>query len=132
MTLLGTHYLLTVRRSERERVRSFYRDLLGCELHDHNHHVIKNIPENVDLFHFPQKEVVGVEYVGNDVQVADRAEHRRCIWLELLVDDVEDMKQKLLAFGVEEIKDFWDKSHFYFHAPAGQIFRVTGKGEGSA
>ncbi len=131
MILLGTHHLLTVRASERERMRRFYQGILGCELHDHNHYVVQDIPENVDLFHFPQKEVIGVEYVDDDVQVADNAEHRRCIWMELLVDDIDETKQKLLDFGVDEIIDFWDKGHFYFHAPGGQVFRLTHKDEGS-
>lgn len=129
MILLGTHFHLTVPINERGRMRAFYQHVLGCELRSHDHHVSPGITENLDLFHFPNKEVIGVEYVDDGVRVADNTAHKRCIWLELYVDDVDDIKRKLLDFGVDEITDFWDKGHFYFHAPGGQVYRLVQKDE---
>lgn len=120
----GTHYLLTIRESERHRVRSFYQGLLGCELHSHDHGVTVNIPENLDLFHFADGEVLGVQYVNDGVPVIDAAGHKLACWMELKTDNVGGLLKKLKEFGVDEIRDFWDKEHFYFHAPGGQVFRV--------
>lgn len=61
----GTHYLLTLRQQERPRVRAFYVDLLGCRIEAHDHNVTANIPENIDLFHFPDGEVFGVQCVSD-------------------------------------------------------------------
>jgi hypothetical protein len=33
-----------------------------------------------------------------------------------------------LEFGIEQVP-FWDKEHFYFQAPGGQVFRLIGKTE---
>jgi hypothetical protein len=120
----GTHYLLTIRESERDRVRSFYEGPLGCELQAHDHGVTSNIPENIDLFHFSDGEVLGVQYVNDRAPVIEAAGHKLACWMELKTDDVTGLVGKLNKFGVDEIRDFWDKEHFYFHAPGGQVFRV--------
>jgi hypothetical protein len=122
----GTHYLLTLHQQERPRVRAFYVDLLGCRIEAHDHNVTANIPENVDLFHFLDGEVFGVQYVADSDALLTTKEYRYACWLELKTDDVEGLVDKLKVFGVEEITDFWDTEHFYFHAPGGQVFRVIG------
>lgn len=122
----GTHYLSTLRQQERPRVRTFYVDLLGCRIEAHDHNVTANIPENIDLFHFPDGEVFGVQYVSDSEVVLAAKDYRHACWLELKTDDVAGLVKKLKAFGVEEIADFWDTEHFYFHAPGGQVFRVIG------
>jgi catechol 2,3-dioxygenase-like lactoylglutathione lyase family enzyme len=122
----GTHYLFSLQQQERPRVRTFYVDILGCRIEAHDHNVTANIPENIDLFHFPDGEVFGVQYVaGSDAPLTTK-EYRQACWLELKTDDVEGLVKKLKASGVEEITDFWDTEHFYFHAPGGQVFRVIG------
>ena len=122
----GTHYLLTLPNQERPRVRTFYVDILGCRIEAHDHNVTANIPENIDLFHFPDGEVFGVQYVSAHETPFTSKDYRYACWLELKTDDVEGLVKKLKAFGVEEITDFWDTEHFYFHAPGGQVFRVIG------
>ena len=122
----GTHYLLTLSQSERLRVRAFYMDTLECLLEAHDHNVTADIPENIDLFHFPDGEVLGVQYVPESEAPFTSKDYRHACWLELKTDDVEGLVKKLKAFGVEEITDFWDTEHFYFHAPGGQVFRVIG------
>jgi hypothetical protein len=120
----GTHYLLTIKKSERARVRAFYHGLLGCKLQAHDHGVTSNIPENIDLFHFAGGEVLGVQYVDDRAPVIDAAGHKLAGWMEIKTDDVSGLVGKLTDFGVDEIRDFWDKEHFYFHAPGGQVYRV--------
>lgn len=126
----GTHYLLTLVRHERPRVRAFYVDILGCRIEAHDHHVTANIPEHVDLFHFPDGEVLGVQYVSEGDAPLTSTDYRRACWLELRTDDGEGLVKRLKAFGVEEITDFWDHEHFYFHAPGGQVFRIIENKEG--
>jgi hypothetical protein len=48
-------------------------------------------------------------------------------WLELKTDRVDDLKAKILAFGVEKL-DVPDP-HLYFQAPGGQVFRLVGLNE---
>ena len=124
MIAFGTHYLLTIREAERVQVRAFYQDLLGCELHAHDHGVTANIPPNIDLFHFAGGHVLGVQYVADDAPDIGAHAHRFACWMELVTDDVDRLKGQLLDFGVQEITDFWDADHFYFHAPGGQVFRL--------
>jgi hypothetical protein len=51
----------------------------------------------------------------------------RSVWLEIKSDNVEEMKRKILDFGVRklEIPD----PHLYFQAPGGQCFRLVGINE---
>ncbi len=121
----GTHYLLTIREEERLRVRSFYESLLGCNLLSHDMGATTNIPPDIDLFHFPDGIVLGVRYVDNGEPVLDTEQHKLGCWMELATDDEQLLIDKLREFGVEEITDFWDKDHFYFHAPGGQVYRVV-------
>jgi type IV secretory pathway ATPase VirB11/archaellum biosynthesis ATPase len=48
----------------------------------------------------------------------------KAIFLELKADDVEEMRQKIVAFGVKvlEVPD----PHLYFQTPGGQVFRLVG------
>jgi len=68
---------------------------------------------------------IGVVYDDSALSASDRL---NSIWLDLRTDDPEELKQKILAFGIKEI-EFWDKEHFYFQAPGGQVFRLVGKTE---
>ena len=132
MITFGTHYLLTISQQDREQVRAFYTTLLGCALHQSDGGVTNNIPPNIDLFEFPGKEVVGVQYVDDPAQLLTLDQHKRGCWMEIKTDDVAGLKQQLLDFGVQEITDFWDPAHFYFHAPGGQVYRLIGLEEGAA
>ncbi len=59
MITFGTHYLLTIAQSERQKVRDFYSGLLGCQLQSSDGQT-ENIPDNLNLFVFPGEEVVGM------------------------------------------------------------------------
>jgi hypothetical protein len=50
--------------------------------------------------------------------------------MEIITDNVSTLKEKCLTHGAVEITDFWDKEHFYFHAPGGQVYRLVATQEG--
>jgi hypothetical protein len=51
------------------------------------------------------------------------------IWLDLRVDRPEELKEKILKFGVTTIDYPRDQDHFYFQAPGGQVFRLVSSAE---
>jgi hypothetical protein len=51
----------------------------------------------------------------------------KAIYLELKTDNIEEMKQKILAFGAKQL-DVPDP-HLYFQAPCGQVFKLVGINE---
>jgi catechol 2,3-dioxygenase-like lactoylglutathione lyase family enzyme len=126
--VFGNHTALRVPRTERDRIRSFYRDVLGCEL-------MRELDDKDDFrmgdgFYFaflyetgdgraPDK---GVVYAADDTLSED--DFLKAIFLELKADDVEEMRRQIVDFGVNvlEVPD----PHLYFQAPGGQVFRLVG------
>jgi hypothetical protein len=53
----------------------------------------------------------------------DESNFLKAIDLELQTNDVEEMRQKILAFGVKKV-DVPDP-HLYFQAPGGQVFKLV-------
>ena len=124
MVKLGNHYRSTASTQERKEVRRFYSDVLGCEMLCADG-VTSGIPENIDLFLFGNDQVFGIEYSENDIQCLSLAQHRQACWLELKTENIDALKNQCLDNGAMEITDYWDKGHFYFHAPGGQVFRIV-------
>jgi catechol 2,3-dioxygenase-like lactoylglutathione lyase family enzyme len=114
---LGPDMNLVARRSERDRIRRFYRDILGFQ--------ITKTTERIDIFAAHNGFYLGVTY-ADDPQSEE--ERRHSIWLELRAERPEELKEKILKFGIAPI-DFWDKGHFYFQAPGGQVYRLVGAHE---
>jgi hypothetical protein len=114
---LGENSKLTALPSERDRVRKFYREVLGCAQTGES--------ERLDVFEVGENFNLGVLYDDAALSLADRM---KSIWLELRADDPESMKLKILDFGIGEI-DYFDKAHFYFQAPGGQVYRLIGARE---
>jgi hypothetical protein len=52
----------------------------------------------------------------------------RGAWLELVVDDVERMKKRVLEAGLPRI-EFSGNDHFYFEAPGGQVLRIIARNQ---
>lgn len=115
---LGEHAKMTVLAKEREQLQKFYRDVLGCNV------VTKS--KAADRIQFGPNFYIGVAY--DDAALSD-SDGQKAIWLEIRTDDPDGLRQKILKFGINEI-DYWDKKHFYFQAPGGQVFRLTGQSEG--
>jgi catechol 2,3-dioxygenase-like lactoylglutathione lyase family enzyme len=116
MVAIGENAKMSALPSERDRIRRFYHDILGCE-------VIEK--PSLDLIRLGSDFFIGVVY--SDSALSDQ-QALESVWLELKADDPEALKQKIVAFGVKQIQH-WDKEHFYFQAPGGQAYRIVGKHE---
>lgn len=129
--IVGNHSALRVHRAERDRIRTFYRDILHCELT--REFDDKDDFRMGDSFYMAflygsgdgHQADKGVTYAANDVLSDD--DFLKAIFLELKADDVEDMRQKIVGFGVR-VLDVPDP-HLYFQAPGGQVFRLVGTDE---
>lgn len=113
--ILGNHTAVVAARSERERIRKFYSEALGCK--------VRAKTDEVDRLQLDDAHLC---FVWQDAALED-SDFLKATYLELKSDNVEETKQKILAFGVKklEIPD----PHLYFQAPGGQVFRLVGIGE---
>jgi len=50
--------------------------------------------------------------------------HLKAVWPEIKAKNVEEVKRRLIEFGVKEV-DCPDKTRFFFQAPGGQVFRLA-------
>jgi Glyoxalase-like domain len=116
MALIGNHLKMTLPRRLRERARRFYGEVLGCP-------TLEGPSPNLDLYQFAGGTVVGLFFVGDDEVLPEEA-YLKATWLEIKVMDPEELRAKLLAFGVRVVDDP-DKSRFFFQAPGGQVFRLA-------
>lgn len=114
---IGNHSKIVSRKSDQARIRTFYTEVLGCELR-------KQTPE-VDYIRFEQGFFLAVLY--QDRALAEE-EARASIWLELRTDDPAALNERILRFGVDRI-EIPGAEHLYFQAPGGQVFRVVARGE---
>jgi len=112
IVILGNHSAVFAARSEQNRIRNFYSDVLGCKTRMQNDEVDRF---QLDDFHFC--------FVYQSA-AQDESHFLKAIYLELQTDNVEEMKQKILAFGVKRV-DVPDP-HLYFQAPGGQVFKLVG------
>ena len=116
--ILGNHSAVRVPRTEQDRIRRFYRDVLGGTITRESD--LKDDIRLGDNFY--------IAFLYEDEGVAlDENGFSQAVYLELKTDNVEEMRQKIVAFGVRvlEVPD----PHLYFHAPGGQVFRLAGIGE---
>jgi catechol 2,3-dioxygenase-like lactoylglutathione lyase family enzyme len=113
----GNHSAIRVPQNLRQKIRQFYGDVLGCE--------ITKQTDDVDYVRMGDNFFVAFLY---DDGALSEPEWLRSIWLEIKADDVLAAKKKILAFGVKEVTSR-DKSHLYFQAPGGQVFRLAGTDE---
>jgi len=116
MTSIGNHMKFDVHKNLRDRVRSFYLDVLQCT-------TIPSPAPDLDLFQFPDSFVLGVFYCEKG-DVLSEEDHLKAAWLEIKTKDVSEVKRRLIEFGVKEV-EYPDKSRFYFQAPGGQVFRLA-------
>lgn len=129
--ILGNHAAVRVRRTERDRIRAFYRDILGG--------TIMREFEDKDDIRLGDDFYIGFLYGAGDGQGPEKGvnygaeealsdnDFLKAIFLELKADDVDEMRRKIVAFGVR-VLDVPDP-HLYFQAPGGQVFRLVGANE---
>ena len=113
--ILGNHSAVRVPRAEKDRIRRFYRDVLGG--------TIMRESDFKDDIRLGDNFYIAFLYEDEDVAL-DENGFSKAVYLELKTDNVEEMRQKIVAFGVRvlEVPD----PHLYFHAPGGQVFRLVG------
>ena len=114
---LGANSKIAALLSERERIQQFYRDVLGCPV---------DIKPEADLIWLRPDFYLGFVY---EDPPASESQLLMAIWLELRVERPEEMKEKILRFGVTTIDYPRDADHFYFQAPGGQVFRLVSTSE---
>jgi catechol 2,3-dioxygenase-like lactoylglutathione lyase family enzyme len=114
----GNHSAVVLPRAEQARVRQFYRDVLGCE--------VTREADDKDDFRLGENFYIAVLYEEEGVAL-DRGSFLKATYLELKADNVEEIRQEIVAFGVR-VLDVQDP-HLYFQAPGGQVFRLVGASE---
>ncbi len=116
--IFGNHSAVRVSRAEKDRIRQFYRDVLGCE--------IMREGDQKDDFRMGGDFYIAFLYENEGVAL-DEGGFSKAVYLELKAENVEEMRQKIVAFGVKvlEVPD----PHLYFQAPGGQVLRLVGINE---
>jgi catechol 2,3-dioxygenase-like lactoylglutathione lyase family enzyme len=116
--IFGNHSAVRVPRAEKDRIRRFYRDVLGCE--------ITRAGDQKDDVRMGGNFYIAFLYEDDGIALDDSG-FLKSIYLELKADNVQDMRQKIVAFGVKvlEVPD----PHLYFQAPGGQVLRLVGTDE---
>lgn len=128
---MSNHAAVRVARSERDRIRAFYGEILGCTL-------VRAFDDKDDFrmegdfylaFLYDSGRGVevdrGVSYAPDDA-LSDE-DFLKAIFLELKADDVDAMRKRIVDFGVR-VLDVPDP-HLYFQAPGGQVYRLIGSRE---
>jgi hypothetical protein len=129
--IFGNHSAVRVSRTERENIRKFYCGVLGCK-------ITREFSDKDDIC-LGDDFYIGFLYGAGDGHGADKGvnyaaegcmsndDFLKALFLELKTDDVEEMKKKIVSFGVK-VLDVPDP-HLYFQAPGGQVFRLVGINE---
>jgi catechol 2,3-dioxygenase-like lactoylglutathione lyase family enzyme len=120
---VGNHSAVRVRRSDRDKIRAFYRDVLGASMTGES--------DFADDFRIGDGFYVAFCYgavPGTPTENAlDDGDFAKAIYLELKADNVEEMRKAIVASGVK-VFDVPDP-HLYFQAPGGQVWRLVGADE---
>ena|SRR5215471_17209688 len=117
--IFGNHSSVLVPRQVREDVRKFYCDVLGGTL-------TKADPER-DFIRLGDDFYIAFMY-GDVPDGTEFLRSGQSIWLELLSDDVEETRRRIVESGLVRQLEIPD-SHLYFQAPGGQCLRLFGMDE---
>ena len=116
--VFGNHSAVVVPRTEQDRLRRFYRDVLGCK--------VLTQTDQKDDFRLGDDFYLAVLYEDDGVALAQDA-FLKATYLELKAEDVEELRREIVEFGVR-VLDMQDP-HLYFQAPGGQVLRLVGVDE---
>lgn len=129
--IFGNHSAVRVSAAQRDSIRKFYCNLLGCK--------IMRAFDDKDDIRIGNDFYISFLYAAGDGQGADKGvnygamdplnddDFLKAIFLELKAENVEETKQKIISFGVK-VLDVPDP-HLYFQSPGGQVFRLVGISE---
>jgi predicted enzyme related to lactoylglutathione lyase len=93
--VFGNHSAVVLPRSQQARIRAFYRDVLGCR--------ITRETEDKDDIRVGDDLYIGVLYEDDDIAL-DEGSFSKATYLELKADNVDDMRQRIVDFGVTVIE----------------------------
>jgi catechol 2,3-dioxygenase-like lactoylglutathione lyase family enzyme len=113
--IFGNHSSVIVPRQDRDSIRKFYCDVLGAKI---------TKEENERDFLRLGEDFYIVFLYGDVPDESEFLRTARSVWLEIKSDNVEEMRRKILDFGVRKL-DIPDP-HLYFQAPGGQCLRLVG------
>jgi catechol 2,3-dioxygenase-like lactoylglutathione lyase family enzyme len=116
--IFGNHSAVMVPRRDRDKIRKFYCDVLGCE--------ITREEDDKDDLRMGENFYIAFMY-GDIVDESEFLRTAKSVWLEIKSDNVEEMRQKILDFGVLKLQI--PDPHLYFQAPGGQVLRLVGINE---
>ena len=116
--IFGNHASVIVPRQERDSIRRFYCDVLGCK--------ITREQDQRDNLRMGDDFRIAFLY-GDDADESEFLRTGKSVWLEIQSDNVDEMTQRILDFGVRKL-DIPDP-HLYFQAPGGQVLRLVGINE---
>jgi catechol 2,3-dioxygenase-like lactoylglutathione lyase family enzyme len=111
----GNHSAVMVPRAEKDRIRRFYCNVLGCTLVRER--------EGADDIRVGDNFYIGFIY-GDHADESEFLRTGKSVWLELKSDDVEGLTRRILEFGVRKLPV--PDPHLYFQAPGGQVLRLVG------
>jgi catechol 2,3-dioxygenase-like lactoylglutathione lyase family enzyme len=116
--VFGNHSAMRVPRAEKDRIRAFYRDVLGA--------VITREGDQKDDIRLGDDFYIAFLY-EDDGGALDEDSFLKATYLEVKSDDVEGLRREIVDFGVRVLQV--PDPHLYFQAPGGQVLRLAGIGE---
>ena len=115
---LSTRVHLFANPSDRDELDRLFTEILGLPAGVSLD--ARGYEEPVRVYRFTNGASISVEFT---LENAHDGEVSRGAWLELVVDDLEMVKSKVLKAGLRQI-DFQGNDYFYLEAPGGQVFRI--------
>jgi len=113
--IFGNHSSVIVPRKDRDNIRKFYCDVLGGQ--------VTKAEGDRDFIRLDGNFYIAFLY--SDVpDVSEFLRTARSVWLEIKSDNVEELRRKILDFGVRKLE--MPDPHLYFQAPGGQCLRLVG------
>jgi catechol 2,3-dioxygenase-like lactoylglutathione lyase family enzyme len=113
--IFGNHSAVIVPRAEKERIRRFYCNVLGCTLVRER--------EGADDIRMGDNFYIGFLY-GDHTDESEFLRTGKSVWLEIKSDNVAALARKILEFGARGLPV--PDPHLYFQAPGGQVLRLVG------
>jgi hypothetical protein len=113
--IFGNHSSVIVPLRDRDNIRKFYCGVLGGKI---------TKEESDRDFLLLGEDFYIVFLYGEVPDESEFLRTARSVWLEIKSDDTEEIKRKILEFGVRKL-DMPDP-HLYFQAPGGQVMRLVG------
>jgi hypothetical protein len=118
MAHYGKNLRLTIDRALRDRTRAMFTEAFGC--------TVKSPTPDLEQYILEDGFSIGAFYVDGSEALAP-SDQKKAPWLELLVPDPDETTRKLAALGIAPF-EYTDKTHSYFVAPGGPVFRLAKRG----